>query len=185
MSLNLEQRKSTIFNWLYNPENGQLRQYAMPEHYSNDRARTEINNMVADINSEITSQVTENYLAHLLEQTASGVRKNHTGRNWPTIRTFCKSVSAVQDNSWTSEEEGSSQAEYDRAVGWCRKFKDAPPPSISADTTDRLLHDNIITLSDAFKLSFPMHPQAHDRARSEFLGPNHIKKETKYSEASL
>ncbi len=171
--MNYEQRKTVIFEWLFGQERGQLRSYEAPEFLSNDRRRDEINNMVEDINSEITSEMTPNYLSYLLGLTATEVRKKHKGRKWPTINTFCLSIRHAQERAEPQEGNSCGQINYDFAVRWWKRFKSVAPAT-TKETTERLLSDNIITFSDAFKSGFPMGGGTYDKARDEFLGAGRL-----------
>lgn len=163
-----DERKTVIFEWLFGPEKGQLRSYEAPEFLSPDRRRDEINNMVEDINSEIYGEMKPSYLSYILGLAAADVRKRHRGRKWPTINTFCMAVKSAQERAEPREGNSCGQMDYDFARRWWQKFGE-PAPQLKSETTERLLKDGVLTLSDAFKSGFQMGGGTHDKAKAEFL----------------
>ena len=103
------EREKIIFDFLFDVNDGLLRMYEKPSYLSADRARDEINNMVRDLNQGIRSDINEAELKWVLGRMAFYVRKNQTGRKWPTISILTKSL-----NSALSEE--TKEAVHEEAV---------------------------------------------------------------------
>lgn len=166
-SMTFEERTAEVFEFLYSPVDGLLRRFTSPEYLTADRQRTEINDMVTDINSEIPSGVEPPELRLILQKIGTHVRKKHNGRAWPTIKVLCDGVKfALRD---TDVKEGT--ADEGQVVqflkDWFEQFK-GPMPSIArADRTDVMIEHNVFNAREARFWGFPLSDKAREAAKDQ------------------
>ena len=93
-----QDRTRTIGAWLQE----ELKRYDVPPNHTPDRARQEMDAMVEDINSEITSSVEQSSLDHILSKMSQDIRKNTRSRSWPTIYTLTKAAQKCSETQATA-----------------------------------------------------------------------------------
>lgn len=176
--MNFEQRTAEIFEFLYNPQAGLLRSYTAPEHLSQDRQRTEINNMVEDMNSEIPSDVNEGTLNLILERTARHVRKKHAGRSWPTIRTLCAAIKAACDEGFSQDDQGGEDRAIDMLQEWFERTGRCFSALAREDRTEALIKRGLFNAREARFRGFPLSPdrkaEVKDQAPSKAEWSHHV-----------
>lgn len=162
------EREKIIFDFLFDVNDGLLRMYEKPSYLSADRARDEINNMVRDLNQGIRSDINEAELKWVLGRMAFYVRKNQTGRKWPTISILTKSL-----NSALSEETKEAVVSGDieekiiiQLESWYRKFKSCMPSLGNTFRTEALIERGTLTLSEARFYGFPLSTEREHEARN-------------------
>ena len=130
-----------------------LSQYDMPGTFTKDRARTEMNNLVEDINSELPGGLKGEDFTRTFDKMSIYIRKKNPGRSWPTIKVF---MSAVKDsitiNKMISQSAAILKFEPDHIAA--KRIKSGEPVGesyITGKGYQRLIDANLIKESDVDK----------------------------------
>jgi hypothetical protein len=73
-----------------------LPRYKRPEHFDDETARSELHDMVADLNAEWPLMTAERF-AMIGPAMARALRLTYTWRNWPTIAHLAKALKQAQE----------------------------------------------------------------------------------------
>lgn len=130
-----------------------LSQYDMPGTFTKDRARTEMNNLVEDINSELPGGLKGEDFTRTFDKMNIYIRKKNPGRSWPTIKVF---MSAVKDSVTINKmiSQSSSVTKFDPDHIAAKRIKTAQPVAesyISGKGYQRLIEANLIDQEDIEK----------------------------------
>jgi hypothetical protein len=174
--LDYTQRTTRIFDFLFSPDGGDsgglLRNYTAPEHLSADRQRTEINNLVEDLNSEMPSGLSDDKMDQILTALRKFVRRRHGARSWPTTKVLIAALSdalgEVDAYSGPQSEEEIAKAQADVAEAHFKKHGRACPWANSAAITRELISRRVLpSLREAARLDFSISAKDRDQARSQ------------------
>lgn len=168
MSLTCEDRTRRIFDFLFDQANGLLRAYKKPDHLSDDRARSEIDEMVQEINKDIPSTVGDASFDILLGEIRSAVKRRHGASGWPSIKVLTAATAdGLKELDQKSGEEDVEEVMLSHLSDWYRKHGDCMPGCGSPARTHALISRGVLSAREARHAGFPMTKSDNEIALSQ------------------
>jgi hypothetical protein len=94
-----------------------LPRYKRPEHFDDETARSELYDMVEDLNAEWPPMTAERF-AMIGPAMARALRLTYTGRNWPTIAHLAKALKQAQEAPSSARVAAQTTSSKDNVDEW-------------------------------------------------------------------
>lgn len=94
-----------------------LPRYKRPEHFDDETARSELHDMVTDLNAEWPLMPAERF-SMIGREMARALRLTYTGRNWPTIAHLAKALKQAQEAPSSARVAAPTTSSKDNVEEW-------------------------------------------------------------------
>lgn len=131
-----------------------LPRYRRPEHMNDETARSELADMVADLNAAWPIMPAERF-ASVGKDLARALRTTYTGRAWPTIAHMARALEAalkapapVGVSRFPSRASDRAEWRRSRLLAWCKGKEPCPEFLISRENLTELAKDGEIAFGE-------------------------------------
>ena len=149
-----------------------LPRYKRPEHLGEESARSELRDMVEDLNAE-WPLMSEAVMEETAQRMFRELRASHTSRSWPTIGAMTKALKAALSQPQATAATGEPPQLYEWIREWWLRHRDCPRHLKPQEHhSRRLVDERVVTWGELWRRGFPV-PRELVRVAKEEPDPKH------------